>query len=176
MSPAFVAIALVFALLVGSSAAHAEIGVMGFQAWKSGRIDEARSILERVQMEIQLDKAPSVERAPGLPGALGKDAKAPHGEAARAPKGQRPEQRLDQAKLNVELNQELTIQDYFVLYLSQFKNRDAFLEAAKKLSPDEMAEIMMAYKKEIGPGTAQDDIPMGLGSTTVVPLNKQQKP
>jgi hypothetical protein len=49
----------------------------------------------------------------------------------------------------------LTVNDYFVLYLSQFKQRDAFVDAAKKLTPEEAADLMLAYQKYL----ASDDQP-----------------
>ena len=61
----------------------------------------------------------------------------------------RVDQRVQQARLNVEISQELTVNDYFILYLSQFKNREAFVEAAKKLTPEEAADLMIAYQKHL---------------------------
>jgi hypothetical protein len=149
-----------------ASVAHAEIGVLGFHAWKTGRLEEARANLERVQTDAMTEKASLVDRAPAMPssGVQAKDVK-----TARGPKGPRVDQRLEQAKLNVEITQELSVQDYFVLYLSQFKNREAFLEAAKKLNAEETAELMMAYKKELGSENTQEDLPGGIGSTLAAP-------
>ncbi|HMS10269.1 MAG TPA: hypothetical protein PKE66_12335, partial [Pyrinomonadaceae bacterium] len=56
---------------------------------------------------------------------------------------------LRQAQLNVQIAHELTVNDYFVLYLSQLKGREAFLEAAKKLTPEETADLMVAYQRHL---------------------------
>jgi hypothetical protein len=65
--------------------------------------------------------------------------------------------------------QELAVNDYFVLYLSQFKSRDAFIEAAKKLTPEEAADLMMSYQKHLAGSQDQDVIvpSSGLGTTSV---------
>ena len=92
--------------------------IMGFKTWKSGRVDEAKAAVQRIQLDSSLG-------------------------AAHA------DRRLEQARLNVEISQELTVNDYFVLYLKPMKSKDAFVEAARKLSPDEVSELMVAYQKQL---------------------------
>jgi hypothetical protein len=162
-------LAVVLALSVTSLAFGAEGGILGFQAWKNSRVDEAKANLERLQQDLQgNEKNPAGEKTP-------KDAKDPKKESAPsatasredAPRGlkpTRPDQKLEQAQVNVELANELSVQDYFVLYLNQFKTRDAFLEVAKKLSPEETAELMMSYKKQLD-GNDSDSLPTPLNST-----------
>lgn len=161
-----------------------QAGVLGFQAWKTSRVDEARDAVERIQLEIHLDKTPQVDRAPGERVAIIKSAGTKGAEKiekmvekkvenmkalepnARLQKNARPDQRLRQAQLNVQIAHELTVNDYFVLYLSQFKERGAFLEAAKKLTPEETADLMVTYQRHLV-GSDQTDISIPAVKSTV---------
>ncbi len=130
---------IAFTLFVGVSA-HAEItsvGVLGFQAWKNERIEAAKADLEKAQAEAP--QAKDVRKAPQ--------------------KLSRGDQKLQQAQLNLEIVQELTVNDYFVLYLNQFKDRSAFLEAARKLNSDEAADLMIAYQKHLSKDVDSDSLP-----------------
>lgn len=137
--------ALFIISFVFSAAARADVGVLGFQAWKNARIEDAKSTLEK----LQKDKAPGVEKRgetkPELP-------------LVRGAKSARPDQKIQQAQLAVDIAQELNVNDYFLLYLSQFKSRDAFVEAAKKLNPEESADLMLAYQKHLAGATDTDVI------------------
>jgi hypothetical protein len=130
------------------SAQPAGPGVLGFRAWKASRTDEARSALQRLQVDASMESLSALDRAPA-PAAgeatVGVATKAP----PRTTSAQRFERRLEQARLNVEIAQDLTVNDYFVLYLKPFKSKEAFLAAARKLSPDEMGELMLAYQKQL---------------------------
>lgn len=133
----FRTLVLVLALLISHSAS-AE--VLGFRAWKTQRIDEAKLALERVTTESSNDK-----RSPTAPTAEVRSA----GTLMQVKKLSKAETRINQAKMNLELAAEFTINDYFVLYLSQQANAEAIPEAAKKMSPEEVAELMLAYKKRL---------------------------
>jgi hypothetical protein len=109
---------------------------MAFQAWKASRVDEAKAVLEKVQKPASID--PLKKPLPGL-------------------KSTRVDQKLQQAQLNLDIAQELSVNDYFVLYLTQFKQRDAFVEVAKKLTPEEIADLMMAYQKHLS-GSSDIDL------------------
>lgn len=130
-------------ILVGVSA-QAEItsvGVLGYQAWKTERIESAKADLEKAQAE-----APQATQS--------KDAR------PKPPqKVSRGDQKLQQAQLNLEIVQELTVNDYFVLYLNQFKDRSAFLEAARKLNSDEAADLMLSYQKHLAKESESDSLP-----------------
>ena len=147
MKPAFLSIlTLIAAFLMLAPAARAEInssGVLGFQAWKAARVDDAKQHLEKLEGQ-------------------GVDPKKGPQEPAR--------RRLQQAQLNLEIIQELNITDYFTLYVTQLKDRSSFLDAAKKLSTDETADLMMAYQKTLmadAPGSNQPESkPTPQGPTT----------
>ena len=120
---------LILAMLV-TPGARAEInssGVLGFQPWKASRIEDARATLEKIQTEAQIDKP----------------------QAARPLEAKKNYQKFQQAQLNLQIVQELTVSDYFTLYLSQLKDRSMMLDAAKKLSADEIADLMLAYQKAL---------------------------
>jgi hypothetical protein len=155
---------LLGALLV-SSAAFADTGVVGFQDWKNNRIEEAKSNLERLMSQ---DKPASSGR-PGEKKTEAVRQEAP-GSRFQAPKSARPDQRVQQAQINLEIAQELSVNDYFVLYLSQLKQRESFIEVAKKLNPEEAADLMMAYQKHLasagqtqqeGPAPGISGVPSG---------------
>lgn len=133
----FCAIAVTLAAI--SAKAAEPPAVIGFQAWKDARVEEARTALERIE-----------KAAPP----------APAKKNARAPKLKVDVKQLQQAQLNLEVAQELTVNDYFVLYLSQFKTRESFIEAAKKLTPEDAAELMMAYQKQISTSESSDSVPV----------------
>lgn len=137
-------------LLLSSFSAWAEIndgiGVVGFQAWKQTRIDEAKAQLEKLTAEIGTERAPG-DKKPVVKGPQ---------EVGRLQKSARGDHRLQQAQLNFEIAQELSVNDYFVLYLNQFKDRSAFLEAARKLSAEETAELMQSYQRHLAANHTPD--------------------
>jgi cell division protein FtsX len=142
-------------VLTMASGAQAEInssGVMGFQAWRTSRIEDAKATLEKIQADAQIDKP----------------------QAARPTEAKKNFQRYQQAQLNLQIVQELTISDYFTLYLSQLKDRSMMLDAARKLSADEVADLMVAYQKALTSMTS------GSGSDMTLPLlaapSPQSKP
>lgn len=136
---------LILAFFV-TPAARAEInssGVLGFQPWKVSRIEEARATLEKIQADAQIDKP----------------------QAARPLEAKKNYQRFQQAQLNLQIVQELTVSDYFTLYLSQLKDRSMMLDAARKLSADEIADLMLAYQKALSAmsaGSASDNVTLPL--------------
>jgi hypothetical protein len=125
-------------------------GPLGFKDWKISRIAEARSNLEKLQIELD----------PNLPTAQAKAqvqaAKVP----GRVQKVVRADSRITQAQTNLEIAQELSAHDYFVLYLSQLKSEADIQEAAKKLDPSEFAEIMIGIKKQLSSEAPSEAIPL----------------
>ena len=68
-------------------------------------------------------------------------------------------QKLSQTKFNLEVMQELSVNDYFILYLSRMGDkRAAFVSAASKLSPSELAELLMAYDKQLSNSGSGSDL------------------
>lgn len=141
----------------------AQAEVVGFQAWKTNRVDEARINLEKLQNDKTV---PPLAIAP-------KQSQKPESRLQVSQKSARGDFKIQQAQTNLELARELTVNDYFVLYLSQLKSRDAFVEAARKLSPEEMADLMMSYQKHLSSGGgAYDDIMPSAAGLAAPPANK----
>lgn len=91
-----------------------------FQAWKNLRVDEARLVLERLTFENQIQRSPGV-RTMGS--------------------------RVEQAKMNLEIAQELTVNDYLAIYLSRFKSRDVIVDVARRMSAEEIADLLMSHQR-----------------------------
>lgn len=131
--------------------------VLTFQAWKTTRLEEARNTIERLQLEAALDRLPPVDRSPGEKAVVVKptiDATAAPVNSRAIVRVLRPEQRLSQAKINFEIAKELSIHDYIAVYLSQYSSRASMLEVAKKMSPEEVAELLLALRGVQAPNTA----------------------
>jgi hypothetical protein len=132
--------------------------VLTYQAWKSLRTDEARLILERLTLEGQIfaasNGAPGVDRMPGERQAVVAAAPA-YGNVTspssrslpRASVRARQDSRVEQARMNLEIAQDLTINDYLQIYLSHFKTPDVLRDVARRMNPDEVAELLIAYQK-----------------------------
>jgi len=60
------------------------------------------------------------------------------------------QRQLSQLEWNLEVAKDLSVTDYFALYLSQSTSRDRFKTAAGKFTPQEVAELMEAYANALG--------------------------
>jgi hypothetical protein len=130
-------------ITLGGNLAQAD--VLGFRAWKNQRIEDARASFERVKTESSGDRQiPSQSPVQVRTGIT-------VGRVQRAGTSDR----LKQARTDLEIATEFSINDYFVLYLSQQDGVDAINQAAKKMSPDEVAELMIAYKKRLESGRSE---------------------
>ena len=138
--------------------ARSELSVLGFQSWKTSRVDEAKTALAAAEKASGAGSgSASLKNADKKSDLLRSE------RFQSANKNNRSDQKIQQAHTNLEIAQELTVNDYFVLYLSQFKQKEAFLEAAKKLNPDEAADLMMAYQKRLADVDQEDsNSPVGL--------------
>lgn len=116
---------------------------LGFKDWKVSRISEARQALERLQMELDPNLPKSRVRA------RTQVAKTQPTGVVRVQKANRVDNRVSQAQTNLEIAQELSAHDYFVLYLSQLTTETEVQEAVKKLDPAEIAEIMIGIKNQL---------------------------
>ncbi len=124
---------------------------MTFQAWKNLRVDEARLVLERMTLEGQLEKMPQIERSPGEKQAVIRTASpSPRPRAGRAES--RADARIEQARMNLEIARDLTVNDYLLIYLSQFKSRDILVDVARRMPPEDVAELLLSYQKLVAGG------------------------
>lgn len=112
-----------------------DVQILGFQSWKAQKIDEAAKNLSNIEAAARAENSKASPKN-------------------NTPK--KPNQKLQEAKMNFEIARELSVNDYFVLYLSQFQSRQALAEAAKKLSSDEMAELMQAFQRSLGALSSSD--------------------
>lgn len=64
------------------------------------------------------------------------------------------QKQLSQLQWNLEVANDLSVTDYFVLYLSQQSQPDRYHQAAQKLTSSEVAELMEAYSGALGIGQA----------------------
>lgn len=60
------------------------------------------------------------------------------------------QRQMSQLQWNLEVANDLSVTDYFVLYLSQQSQADRFYLAAQKLTASEVAELMEAYSSALG--------------------------
>lgn len=127
---------------------------VGFKEWKNFQIQRASRMLTNVRKEILIHKskqrnAPQ-QRAFPQPASRFRHLANYQAGAAKGLAHPRlhPEAKMQRARFNLQMARDLTIHDYFALYLSRIKNDPkTFREVAKKLSPDEMAELLRAYSR-----------------------------
>jgi len=96
--------------------------VLGFREWKAEKIQGAFQSVMALRVKAQ--KA--------------------HSDGQRALYDQLLKD-MSQLNWNLEVARDLSVNDYFVLYLSQVSHKDRYQLAASKLQPTEMAELMRAY-------------------------------
>lgn len=125
--------------------------ILTFQAWKNLRVEEARLVLERMILESQFEKMPVIDRSPGERQAVIRTAVEPVRQGIRPGGGVktalRPESRIEQARMNLEIAQDLMVNDYLVIYLSQFRSRDAILDVARRMPPEDVADLLMSHQR-----------------------------
>lgn len=81
------------------------------------------------------------------------------------------ERQLVQLNWNLEVSKDLSVTDYFVLYLSQQPQKDRFKMAAGKLTTAEIADLMQAYAQSLtlNPNPATETVsPTNLSSQALV--------
>lgn len=132
-------------IILFTQIARAEI--MSFQDWKKFKVDQAQA------QAAQPSK--TAEAAPAGP----LQASSPNSNKNRAPK-------IEASKLALQIAQELSIEDYFALYLSQFHERSDFIDAAKKLSPSELGDLLLTLKSSLARETPSDS-PQSLSFSTL---------
>jgi len=117
--------------LAQQSSANFKTKILPFKVWKQKKIDEAKAIVSELRHDR---KKTQVKPSEDL-----------------TDEQQEQAQKLSQAELNLGLVKELSANDYFLLYVApQFKgNSEALTQAAKTLSPRDMADILSAYQKRI---------------------------
>jgi hypothetical protein len=110
-------------------ASSSKARILPFKVWKQKKIDEAKTVVSELKHHKSQIKT----------------------ETSEDDEKQDAAQQLSQAELNLGVARELSANDYFLLYVSpQFKNNnDALVQAARALSPRDMADILVAYQKRL---------------------------
>lgn len=102
--------------------------VLSFNEWKSEKIQSAQTQYKTLE-EGYLSKKKLNSQDPGLKGLYAE---------------------LKHAKEAVSDLSDLSVTDYFIGYLSQFKSKKSVFQAAvTKLAPDEISELMSAYANSL---------------------------
>jgi hypothetical protein len=100
--------------------------IRSYREWKADRIQTATS-------QIAALKA----RLVGLP--------------IRSPLTENIKKEIDQQQWNLDVAKDLSVTDYFVIYLSQVHDADRFKQAAARMSLAEIEEMMKAYSETVAP-------------------------
>ncbi len=128
----------------------------GFSEWKQKRILMAKIAINEFrvsQTSINVKKTEGEEPSrltdtnsnqtpSSAPGAVPAETPSPTNDPSFA---KQIEERMRQLEFNLEIAQGLTIHDYFALYLKD-KNKETMAAAIKKLNPDELSELLTAYR------------------------------
>lgn len=120
---------LILMLLISMEAfaSGSQITIRGFHEWKSDKIQAAFHQLLVVKGQMQKALMENNKRTvDGL------------------------NKQIEQIKWNIEAAKDLSVTDYFVIYLSQQKHPDRFQQAAAKMSTKEVAQLMEAYANTLG--------------------------
>jgi hypothetical protein len=98
------------------------VAIKGFHEWKNEKIQSTTAQIGNLKLQIARSKAENNKKT-----------------------AENLEKQIDQLKWNLDVVHDLSVADYFVLYLSQLTQPDRFTQAAAKLSTKEVAELMEAY-------------------------------
>lgn len=136
---------------------------IGFQEWKKNQVFDARKNLDEFkspQLAKMAEVSQNVEKAGDNSSpvdALPEPGAANGSEVAKVEAGneasnnlpvEEKAEKLRQLEFNLEIAQGLTIHDYFALYLKN-KSKEEMAVAIQKLSPEELSELLMAYRKSL---------------------------
>ncbi len=134
-------------ILISCLAFSAELSVLSFSEWKSNKVQAAQTQYSALESEY-LAKKKQNSTDPQL-------IKLYNG--------------LKDSKSNVNELSDLSVTDYFIGYLSQFKSKKlAFQSAVTKLGPTEVSELMEAYANSLLK-TSGDGLSTAAGNSTEIP-------
>lgn len=103
-----------------------------FKAWREQQLMEARNQVVRVTNKMTLDRSQPVPLQTSV-----------EANPSKGLKGSKPETELKRALDNLQSAKELTIEDYFLVYLSRYKGQPQALEfIAQRLTREEIAELL----------------------------------
>jgi hypothetical protein len=133
--------------LISCFAFSAELSVLSFNDWKSNKVQAAQTQYLALESEYLAKKKQNSADSQLIK--LYKE--------------------LKDSKSNVNELSDLSVTDYFIGYLSQFKAKKlAFQSAVTKLGPTEVSELMEAYANSLLK-TSGDGLSTAAGNSTDVP-------
>ena len=136
-----------FCSLISCFAFSAELSVLSFNDWKSNKVQAAQTQYLALESEYLAKKKQNSADSQLIK--LYKE--------------------LKDSKSNVNELSDLSVTDYFIGYLSQFKAKKlAFQSAVTKLGPTEVSELMEAYANSLLK-TSGDGLSTAAGNSTDVP-------
>lgn len=136
-----------FCSLISCFAFSAELSVLSFNDWKSNKVQAAQTQYSALESEYLAKKKQNSADSQLIK--LYKE--------------------LKDSKSNVNELSDLSVTDYFIGYLSQFKAKKlAFQSAVTKLGPTEVSELMEAYANSLLK-TSGDGLSTAAGNSTDVP-------
>jgi len=136
---------------VSQNAANKASSYKSYREWKTQRVQDAQTKVLTVRTQIDARKA---TRGTDPNMALPRRAF-----EAGEPGADRLERQLRQEQYDLDVAKDLSVTDYFVGYLIKVQDKkSAIQDVASKLSPDEVAELMMAYANSVF-GAHTSDLP-----------------
>ncbi len=191
MKTLIIHITIAISLIAASMAdAQGTQHIYSFKEWKSEKVQEALGKVVKLKtlLEVKKRRAQEAVAAMVFGEVLGQDSVQTSGQIKLASEEAHPtrspsieekagleempleslEIELSQAQFNLEVVKDLSVKDYFILYLSKQENRqEAYRIAATKLEPSELAELMSAYEQSMLRGSD--------GAATKVALASDEK-
>jgi hypothetical protein len=123
---------IIFLIILMSIPAWSLSSIKGYQEWKREKVQLAQSQVSN--LHAQIFKAQSEGNKKLV---------------------ENLERQSTQLHWNMEVAQDLSVTDYFVLYLSQQNQPDRFQQSAAKMSTREVAELIEAYAKTLNTGPVE---------------------
>ncbi len=139
--------------------------VLGFKEWKKNQVFDARLSLDKFkspQLSKEAEGQESTNNGDDNVDNSGENPQKPLNSvdneleqslpspapASESKQASDEAEKLMQLEFNLEIARGLTIHDYFALYLKNMSRED-MAKAIEKLSPDELSELLIAYKKTL---------------------------
>lgn len=143
------AIFIFVVVFISSAVSLANQRILSFKEWKSERLQIAIADVVKVKTEIEIKKQELFGSSDTgmLDSGVQELALVTHMKEQLLGALQK---KLNQSELQLETVKRLSVNDYFVVYLINTEDKkEAIADAAKLLSPDEVAQLLVAYSQHI---------------------------
>jgi len=129
---------------VSSSNASA-VEIKSFKDWKQERIQESVLKVSEIKARIEQKKRNIQSANQSVKTEAGVD---------------RLSGFLNQEQQNLEMNKQLGVSDYFLMYLTGLpQNKDVYTKAASQMTSSEMGELMLLYAQQLSPESISSEDP-----------------